>query len=146
MVASQHQRKAKTLISSILLLLVEDEPLISEMLSACLEDAGYQVMVADTGADALFFLDGEAGQPAGLITDIRLGVGTDGWAVARHARHKLPSLPVIYMTGDSAADWAAEGVPKSMLVQKPFAPSQIVTAIATLLNEAASSLAIGGAA
>jgi hypothetical protein len=38
------------------------------------------------------------------------------------------------MTGDSAADWTAEGVPNSILVQKPFAFTQVVTAISTLLN------------
>ena len=31
------------------------------------------------------------------------------------------------MTGDSAADWAAEGVPNSTLLQKPFATAQMIT-------------------
>jgi hypothetical protein len=34
----------------------------------------------------------------------------------------------------SAADWAAEGVPNSAMVQKPFANAQVLTAIATLLD------------
>jgi hypothetical protein len=45
-----------------------------------------------------------------------------------------PEMAVIYMTGDSGADWASKGVPKSVLVTKPFAPAQIVAAIAQLLN------------
>jgi hypothetical protein len=37
------------------------------------------------------------------------------------------------MTGDSAGDWPIEGVPNSVLVQKPYAPAQLVTAISTLM-------------
>jgi hypothetical protein len=44
------------------------------------------------------------------------------------------------MTGLYAEDWAAQGVPKSLLVQKPFAPAQIITGIATLLNASSSTL------
>jgi hypothetical protein len=43
-------------------------------------------------------------------------------------------LPVIYMTGDSGADWAINGVPNSILVLKPFAPTQIISALGQLLN------------
>jgi len=76
------------------------------------------------------------GELAGLVTDIRLGAGPSGWDLARHARQTRPDLPVIYMTGDSAADWPVQGVPRSQVVQKPFAVSQIVTALSTILTEA----------
>jgi hypothetical protein len=39
------------------------------------------------------------------------------------------------MSGDSAMDWTAQGVPKSVTVAKPFAMSRISTATASLLNE-----------
>jgi hypothetical protein len=38
------------------------------------------------------------------------------------------------MTAAGAHEWSAHGVPNSTLVQKPFAPAQIVTAISALLN------------
>ena len=63
-----------------------------------------------------------------------MGSKTNGWAVAHRARELHPDVPVIYMTGGSAADWSANGVPNSILVPKPFAPAQIVTAVAQLLN------------
>jgi hypothetical protein len=40
------------------------------------------------------------------------------------------------MTGDSAGGWSADGVPNSLLLQKPFATAQLTTAISTLLNSA----------
>ena len=75
-----------------------------------------------------------------LITDIRMGEGPDGWEIARRARELNPRLPVIYMSGDSAADWSAQGVPGSIMLQKPFASAQIVTAVASLINQAESAL------
>ena len=126
-------------MTTVLLLLVEDEPLILDMMRTALEDGGFSVVVAAEGTEAIALLDRDGDNVSGLITDVRLGHGPDGWAVARHARHKKPDLPVVYMTGDSAADWAAEGVPKSLLLQKPFAPAQAITAISTLLNDASSA-------
>jgi DNA-binding response OmpR family regulator len=69
------------------------------------------------------------------VTDINLGSGKlDGWNVARRAREIDPEFPVVYMTGDSADEWASKGVPNSILITKPFAPAQLVTAISQLLN------------
>lgn len=124
----------------VLILFVEDEPLISELMQVSLEDAGFSIEVGESGAEAISLFDARSAEIAALLTDVRLGAGPSGWDVARHARHAKPDLPVGYMTGDSAADWAAEGVPKSVLLQKPFAPAQAVTALATLLNEVSSNL------
>ncbi len=120
-----------------LVMLVEDEPLIRTVLTDALEDAGYLVLECDTGKKAIARL--EAADIAVLVTDIRLGVGANGWDVARSARQRRPSTAVVYMTGDSASDWSSEGVPTSIILQKPFATAQIVTAVSNLLNAAAPS-------
>ncbi|HEV7437864.1 MAG TPA: hypothetical protein VGO22_23835 [Pseudorhizobium sp.] len=39
------------------------------------------------------------------------------------------------MSGDSAKDWAANGVPDSIMLAKPFSLGQAVTAVSTLLNK-----------
>ena len=49
---------------------------------------------------------------------------------------KFPSLAVVYITADSADDWSAEGVPNSILLQKPFADAQVMDAVTTSLREA----------
>jgi CheY-like chemotaxis protein len=61
----------------------------------------------------------------------------DGWEVARQAREIDPDFPIVYMSGASAEDWPAKGVPDSIMLAKPFAPAQLVTAIAHLLNTGA---------
>ncbi len=122
--------------NSVLLLLAEDEPLILLSTQDVLEAGGYEVLTADTGDAAIAVLDERSADLRGLITDVRMGSGPDGWTVARHARELNPHLPIVYATGDSAADWPIHGVPKSLLVQKPYAPAQVLTAISTLLTEA----------
>ena len=42
-------------------------------------------------------------------------------------------MPVVYVTGGAGADWASKGVPNSVLVPKPFAPAQVIAAIAQLI-------------
>jgi CheY-like chemotaxis protein len=44
-----------------------------------------------------------------------------------------PSFPVIYVTAHDR-DWPAYGVPNSIVIPKPFAPAQLVTAVSNLLN------------
>src|SRR5687767_5181495 len=98
-----------------LLLLVEDEPLIRIFLTDALQDGGFATVESQDGAEALAQLD--SGKTlAGIITDIRVGSGPNGWDLARHARHLFPALAVVYITGDSGGDWSSEGVPNSILL------------------------------
>lgn len=124
--------------ASVLILLVEDEHLIALSVQEALEVGGYAVRVEASGTDAILILDESSDQICALITDIRLGIGPDGWDLARHARELNPRLPIVYMSGDSSQGHSARGVPDSLMIQKPFAPAQIVTAISTLLNAVAA--------
>ena len=127
-----------------LLLVVDDEVLIGHVLVDALEDGGFKTVQTVSAEEAIAALADPKHQFSGLITDINLGSEATGWDVARVARRGLPDIPVVYMTGDSAHLWAAEGVPHSVLVQKPFAVAQVTTAIAQLINEAATRKAMLG--
>lgn len=126
--------------SPLVVLVVEDDALIQPLLRDPLEEAGYEVLIASSGEEAIKLLEGpETGSIRALVTDIRLGPSSpSGWHVARRAREVHPDIPVLYVTGDSADDWSSQGVPNSVLITKPFAPAQIVTAVSQLLNQAAS--------
>lgn len=119
----------------LVILVVEDEDLIRDVVEETLDDGGFKVVLATSGEEAVKLLDSAEPRYRALVTDINLGRSTlTGWDVARHARSLDPELAVVYMTGDSAAEWASQGVPNSILLNKPFAPAQLVTAIAQLLN------------
>jgi CheY-like chemotaxis protein len=115
-------------------LLVEDEPLVLMVGQDALEAGGYEVISVAAATEALELLDARVSDLAGLITDIRLGSGANGWEVARHARELKGDLPVVYTTTDSESEWPVYGVPHSVLIQKPYAPAQLLTAISTLLT------------
>ena len=122
-------------MEAIFILLVEDEAAIQTMMEAELIEAGFRVSIASRGKQAITMLDSPEFGYRALVTDIHLGDDpVTGWDVARHARELHPDLPVIYVTGGAADEWASQGVPNSVLVTKPFAPSQIITAVSQLLN------------
>jgi CheY-like chemotaxis protein len=122
----------------ILILLVEDDPLILASAQDALEEGGYTIAIAENGHEAISLIEDRGDDLASLVTDIRLGGGLDGWAVAQHARARKPDLPVVYMTGDSAHEWHSKGVPDSLLLQKPYASAQLVTAVSSLIVAADS--------
>jgi DNA-binding response OmpR family regulator len=122
--------------ASALLLYVEDEVLIQEVLVSALTEAGYEVLAVTNGVEAIDALKGRSGELRGLITDINLGSGPDGWDVARQARELIGRLPVVYVSAASHEDWTSKGVPESVMIAKPFAPAQIVVAVSALLNKA----------
>ncbi|RZJ45933.1 MAG: response regulator [Brevundimonas sp.] len=128
-----------------LVLIVDDEALICGLLEDAFEQAGFDVASVFSGVDAINDLGGSQSFAA-LVSDVNLGGEVDGWAVAVTARQADPDIPVVYVTGDSAADWSAFGVPNSLVIQKPFVVAQIVTAVMTLMNgrPAATVSAIDG--
>ena len=116
-----------------LLLYVEDELLIQDLVITCLEEAGFKLIVADSGEQALQLLAAHNAELRGLVTDVNLGSGPDGWEVARAARQAITALPVVYVSAASEHEWTSQGVPGSMMIAKPFASAQLVVAISSLL-------------
>ena len=120
-------------------LVVEDDPLLHAIVEETLSDGGFAIVIASSGEEAVKLLDASDGKYLALVTDINLEPGKlAGWDVARRAREITPSFPVVYMSGDSAEEWASQGVPNSIMLSKPFAPAQLVTAVSQLLNAGTS--------
>ncbi len=121
------------------LLLVDDEEMIREVLGAYLEQAGYRVLVATNGAEALALL--AAGEVVdALITDLSMP-GMDGNSLIRAAQQRLPGLPAVLLTGyvgDSPALAAGEAGAFSLL-RKPVGGPQLVACIRVLLKESQDS-------
>jgi len=128
-----------TPVAPLVVLVVEDEQLLREMVEPALADAGYSVLLAHNGSEALKYLEERESEEAALralVTDVQLGPGPSGWEIAKRARELHPEIPVVYVTGAAAAEWPSKGVPNSLIIQKPFAPAQVVTAVSQLLNAA----------
>ena len=119
---------------SVCVFVVDDEALVLMTIEHALEDGGFGHKAATSAEEAVALFRECGDECRALITDVNLGGALTGWDVARTAREQFPTLPVIYVTGDSAHEWAAHGVPNSILVSKPFVAAQIIHAVATLLN------------
>lgn len=119
---------------SVLVLIAENEEEIRAFLQATFEDGGFEVLLAATAEEAMAAIDAKHDLVRALVTDVHFGTDITGWDVARHARELNADLPVVYMTGGGGNDWAALGVPNSVLITKPFAPAQMLTAVSQLLN------------
>jgi CheY-like chemotaxis protein len=107
---------------------VEDNFLLSAECCEFLRGRGCIVTEAYCAAEAFELLD-RAERLCGLVTDIDLGSGPDGFEVARRARATHPDIAVVYISGTAAARCAAEGVPHSEFVPKPLHPHQILEAL-----------------
>lgn len=116
------------------ILVVEDEVLIQTLVEETLTDGGFEAAIAASGEEAVTLLKGHKGKYRALVTDLNLRGKMDGWEVAQHAREIEPEFPVVYMSGAAAADWTSKGVPNSIMLSKPFATAQLLTAVSSLLN------------
>jgi DNA-binding response OmpR family regulator len=117
-----------------LILVVEDEYPLQGVVEEALIDGGFETDILSSGEEALTLFRGRVKNYRALVTDVSLKGRISGWEVARQVREIDPGCPVIYMTGAAADEWASQGVPNSILLQKPFAPAQLVTAVSNLLN------------
>lgn len=115
-------------------LLIEDDDAIQAIVEDALTEGGFEVATVKTGEEAITLLKGGLAVYRALVTDVNLLGRLDGWEVARAAREIDPHFPVVYMTGGAADKWPVLGVPNSILLPKPFAPAQVVSAVSQLLN------------
>jgi DNA-binding response OmpR family regulator len=121
-----------------IILVVDDDPLIQSVGEEAL--TGFEIVIVSSGENAIDLLEVRKVNYRAVVTDINLGRDKrDGWDVARRAREIDAEFPVVYMTGASADDWASKGVPNSILLTKPFAPAQLLTAFSQLLNGSSST-------
>ena len=78
-------------------LLVDDNFVFNMETCEFLQERGFDVE-ATYNADAAMAAIDRAERLSGLVTDIDLGPGPDGFAVARYARSRHPHVPVVYVS------------------------------------------------
>lgn len=110
------------------IIFVDDDFICNLDICEILREADFGVVTTYCAADA-FEAIAKADKLSGLVTDIDLGPGADGFEVARRARAAYPDLPIIYISGTATARHPFEGVADSTFLSKPCSPQQIVAAL-----------------
>jgi two-component system, NtrC family, response regulator AtoC len=106
------------------ILIVDDEPNVTEPLELVLTDAGFTVLTADSVADAMAVLKQT---PVDLvITDLRLSDGT-GIDLISHVKKEIPETEVILMTGYGSLDVTIEAIKAGAYyyLEKPYTPDRL---------------------
>jgi PAS domain S-box-containing protein len=116
-------------------LLVEDEGAVREAARRILHSAGYQVLTAASGEEALALVVEREKAIDLLLTDMVMP-GMSGRELARRISATRPAIRIVYMSGysDEAIVRAANG-DETILVQKPFTREPLLMAVASALAE-----------
>jgi DNA-binding NtrC family response regulator len=116
------------------LLIVDDDPLITDMFRHGMTKRGFRVLTATGGQEALALIRAEAGAINLVITDITMQ-DMDGFELARQLLEHAPGLPVLIATGH-APDPSQNPMPHNILgiVQKPYHARALADRIRTALD------------
>ena len=117
------------------LLLVEDDELLRDGLSAQLTHAGHRVTTAEDGQVAL---DRLAAEPFdGVVLDLGLP-RVDGLSVLRQLRQNTPALPVLILTARDGVEDRVEGLPAGAddYLTKPFNRDELLARLQSMLRRA----------
>jgi two-component system OmpR family response regulator len=116
------------------ILVVDDEPYITEMLSLSLKFVGFQVATANSGAQARAL--SASFQPDLVVLDVMLP-DTDGFELLSALRAKTP-MPVLFLTARDAIADKVRGLTLGAddYVTKPFSLEEVVARLAVILRRA----------
>jgi DNA-binding response OmpR family regulator len=114
-------------------LVVDDDPTVSDVVRRYLEQDGYRVRLAADGEAALAAV--AADQPDLVVLDLMMP-GLDGLEVCRRLRRRLPELPVVMLTalGEEADRVIGLEIGADDYVTKPFSPRELVLRIRSVLR------------
>lgn len=114
-------------------LLVDDDPAILEVLRAYLQGAGFLVLEAQDGEEALLLFP----QADLVVLDLMLPK-VDGWRVAETIKRERPELSILMLTAWGEEKERVRGLELGAddYVVKPFSPKEVVACIKALLRRA----------
>ncbi len=117
------------------LLVVEDQEAVRRVLVTALQRAGYNVLSAEHGEEALLIWAAEDGAIDLLITDVVMP-GMNGRQLAERLQESQPALKVLFMSGHTDDSVLRRGVERRSVtfLQKPFPIKELLSKVRTLLD------------
>lgn len=122
--------------ATLRVLMAEDEPLAAEVIEEGLIEAGFEVLAANDGQEALDLAANGAGFDL-LLTDLKMP-RLDGKELIARLRAERPGLPVVVMTGFPPPDGTASlqaGRGPLRLLTKPIGIASLIAAIRSVIRQ-----------
>ena len=118
-------------------LIVEDEPAVRALTQRVVSAAGYRVLSAAGGEEALALLAAHGDEIAIVLTDVVMP-GMSGPVLAGHVARVCPRAKVLFMSGYADEAVSSHGLPDAgaHLVAKPFSAAELTRRIRDTLDEA----------
>lgn len=117
-----------------IVLFVEDDALLHLGIDEAFRAAGLGLIGVLCWREADHLLETQPQDLCALVTDVELGEGLTGWALARRARLALPRLPIVYASGCGGRDFEIEAVADAKFVSKPYAPDYLAQVTCRLMG------------
>ena len=115
------------------ILVAEDEEDVRLVVSEALAAAGFMVLNAESGPEALRILEANPGIDL-LFTDIRMPGGMDGFELAHRAKQMRPDLRVVYTSGYvKELPWGEHGIGHGPMLRKPYRNRDLVAEVNRML-------------
>lgn len=113
-------------------LLAEDEPLVRMFNADALDEAGYRVVEASSGDEAMSLFEARPDVRA-VVTDVEMPGNVNGFALARHVTESRPFVAVLIVSGRIRP--GAEDLPHdSAFLAKPYSGADLLRTLAGLIT------------
>jgi hypothetical protein len=119
-----------------IVMIVEDEPAVRRLAKDVLVTAGYTVLEASNGKEALELSEAHDEPLHLLLTDVVMP-GMNGRDLARRMLETRPGLRVLFTSGYTDLTVVEEALadPRTAFLQKPFSPPRLTQAVRDLLDK-----------
>jgi DNA-binding response OmpR family regulator len=125
------------------ILIVDDSPTTTKFVSLCLRNAGYHVLIATDGMEALEKLAGLNHEADLIITDLNMP-NLDGYGLIAAVRHRDNDIPIIILSSEIGPHDRSRGIKAGAdaYLTKPFQSAELLAEVARQLRASRFSPAL----
>jgi two-component system, cell cycle sensor histidine kinase and response regulator CckA len=133
------EHNGETTSRRMLILLVEDEPIVRRTVARMLEAEGFTVVDAEHGQAAHDLLATSGLNPDLVVTDLRMPF-LNGAELGDAVSRLRPGVPVLYMSGfgSETSSWISPDALSNRYIAKPFSREQLVETVKRCLQQGSS--------